>query len=306
MAKASAFVDVKYPLQTRPAPSLAASITLAASKQTYYTVRFLADRDLVDDAYRAYAYFRWVDDRLDGSDMGRSERLAFLNRQQALVEDCYRAKWPRHLSQEEAMLVDLIRIDHEPNSGLQAYIRNLMAVMAFDAGRRGSLISADELANYTRQLSVAVMEAIHYFIGHGSGAPHDETRYHAVAAAHITHMLRDTLDDLQAGYFNVPREMVEAHGIHPCDIYSNPYRVWVRSRIAQARAWFHSGREYLRRVENPRCRLAAFAYIARFTGVLDAIEREDYCIRPAYLERKSWNSSLGMLWSAFSQTFGSL
>ena len=46
-------------------PVLAASITQAASKQTYYTIRFLVDDWLVDDAYRAYAYFRWVDDWLD-------------------------------------------------------------------------------------------------------------------------------------------------------------------------------------------------------------------------------------------------
>ena len=49
----------------KPNPMLAASITKAASQQTYYTIRFLADRELVPDAYRAYAYFRWVDDALD-------------------------------------------------------------------------------------------------------------------------------------------------------------------------------------------------------------------------------------------------
>ena len=45
--------------------NLAAGITKSASKQTYYTIRFFVDRDLVNDAYRAYAYFRWVDDVLD-------------------------------------------------------------------------------------------------------------------------------------------------------------------------------------------------------------------------------------------------
>ncbi len=41
-----------------PNLQLAASITKAASQQTYYTIRFLADRDRMADAYRAYAYFR--------------------------------------------------------------------------------------------------------------------------------------------------------------------------------------------------------------------------------------------------------
>ncbi len=43
----------------------AATLTKIASKQTYYTIRFLVDRARVEDAFRAYAYFRWVDDVLD-------------------------------------------------------------------------------------------------------------------------------------------------------------------------------------------------------------------------------------------------
>jgi hypothetical protein len=51
----------------------------AASKQTYYTIRFLADRDRVADAYRAYGYFRWVDDTLDAGPGSGPERSAFLD-----------------------------------------------------------------------------------------------------------------------------------------------------------------------------------------------------------------------------------
>ena len=56
--------------------SLAARITQAASKQTYYTVRYLVDRPLIPDAYRAYAYFRWVDDYLDQEDIDKPQRMA--------------------------------------------------------------------------------------------------------------------------------------------------------------------------------------------------------------------------------------
>jgi len=59
--------------------SLAASITRKASKQSYYTVRFLVDRDRVQEAYQAYAYFRWVDDHLDQAQLLASERIAFLD-----------------------------------------------------------------------------------------------------------------------------------------------------------------------------------------------------------------------------------
>lgn len=111
----------------------AALMTKQASKQTYFTIRFLVDRALIPYAYHAYAYFRWMDDCLDQQIVKREERLAFVERQQALVESCYGGHRLDQMTGEEKMLVDLIGSDQQPNSGLQAYIRNMMAVMTFDA-----------------------------------------------------------------------------------------------------------------------------------------------------------------------------
>lgn len=278
----------------------AASITRSASTQTYHTIRFLVDKDRVADAYRAYAYFRWVDDSLDGGSMDGGASSAFIERQRSLLEKCYRGNPPRETEIHEQMLVDLIHHDPEKNSGLQAYLRNMMGVMSFDAARRGRLISQAELNEYTRSLATAVTEAMHYFIGHCCYSPHDEARYLAVTAAHLTHMLRDTFDDVQAGYFNIPREVLEAYRISPFDVQSEAYCLWVKRRVAQARVYFHAGREYLNRVQNPRCRLAGFAYTARFEWLLDTFERESYLLRPQYNERKRFGAGLRMLTSAFS------
>jgi hypothetical protein len=57
------------------------------------------------------------------------------------------------------------------------------------------------------------------------------------------------------------------------------------------------------RVENCRCRIAGYAYIARFEIVLDAIEREFYRLRADYPERKNGRSALKMGWAALSQAF---
>lgn len=279
----------------------ATSITRAASMQTYYTIRFLVDRGLAGDAYRAYAYFRWVDDWLDGRGCDQSECLAFVNRQRALVDRCYRGERPHDLADEEHMLADLIRGDRGKSSGLQSYISNMMAVMAFDAERRGRLISRDELANYTRWLAMAVTEAVYYFIGRNCLSPRGNTRYLAVSAAHITHMLRDTLEDVEAGYFNIPREFLDSQGIGPWDVNSGAYRAWVQRRVQLARTYFEASRDCLAQIENARCRLAVLAYIARFEIVLDLIERDGCLLRREYSERKSLASGLRMGWSVFSQ-----
>ena len=272
----------------------ASLITKAASEQTYYTIRFLADRDRVADAYRAYAYFRWVDDTLDLAQSGMQQRIAFLEGQKSLLENCYRGESPREATIEENMLIELVRHDQEKNNGLHSYLNNMMRVMEFDAKRRGRLISQAELNQYTYWLASAVTEAMHYFIGHNGYSPHDETRYLAVTGAHIVHMLRDTFDDVRAGYFNIPREVLEAAHIGPDDTQSQVYRAWVQSRIQLARKCFKAGREYLARVENPRCQLAGFAYTARFEWLLDTMERERYNLRPEYRERKSFGTGLWM------------
>jgi phytoene/squalene synthetase len=170
----------------------------------------------------------------------------------------------------------------------------MMQVMEFDAHRRGRLISQAELNEYTRWLASAVTEAMHYFIGHNGYSPRDETRYLAVTGAHITHMLRDTFDDVQAGYYNIPREALESAHIQPQDMQSKFYRAWVRSRVQLAREYFQAGRDYLARVQDPRCRLAGLAYTSRFEWLLDTIEQEGYILRPAYRERKSFGTGLRM------------
>jgi phytoene/squalene synthetase len=280
----------------------AAFLTRAASRQTDLIIRYLVDPGMLEDAYRTYGYFRWVDDWLDCEKRPRPECIAFITRQQNLMEACYRAEPTGDVSLEESMLVNLIAGDSEPNSGLQAYIRNMMSVMIFDADRRERLISARELEEYTAWLAAAVTEALHYFIGHTCASPQCEARYQAVSGAHITHMLRDAVEDAEAGYYNIPYEILSEHQITPLDFSAPAYRAWVKTRVQQARACFRLGKEYLARVESLRCRFAGCVYMHRFEIVLDRIEQEDYLLKKQLPERKSSLSSLEMtglaLWQA--------
>jgi len=284
--------------------ALAKRITREASAQTYYTIRLLADRPLADDAYRAYAYFRWVDYILDAPGTPKEIRLAFLRRQQQIVDRCYASKCIEDLCSEEVLVAGLIARDQDADSGLQTYIRQMMAVMAYDTGRKGRLISQLELDIYTLRLSMAVTEALHYFIGHDCASPLNEERYLAVTAAHITYMLRNAVEDTENGYYNISRDYLKKHGIPPADISSEAYREWVKSRVELARKLFNGGRANLARVENVRCRLAGYAYIARFEVVLDAIEKDNYLLRADYPERKSKHAALQMGWNIISQGTG--
>ena len=111
---------------------LAKSITWSGSKQTYFTARLLVDKDLMDDCFRAYAYFRWADDVVDGEagrTLSRRERVAFIKRQKGLIERFYRGERPNHLAPEEELAADLISHDRGENQGLRSFIDNFLAIL---------------------------------------------------------------------------------------------------------------------------------------------------------------------------------
>lgn len=111
------------------------------------------------------------------------------------------------------------------------------------------------------------------------------------------------MEDVQAGYFNIPREVLALHGISPQDVTSDAYREWVCGRVQLAHGYFKTARDCTTQVRNWRCRLAGYAYTARFEWMLRAIERDNYCLRSEYPGRKSLQAGLWMAWSALSAMF---
>jgi phytoene/squalene synthetase len=283
--------------------TLAQSITWAGSKQTYTIARLMVDKDLVNDFYQAYAYFRWADDVIDVSSQSHDERVSFVKRQRELIDGLYRNERMDDLTPEEELVVDLIDHDRGENSGLESFIRNMFAIIEFDALRKGQLISQQELTWYTNCLGEAVVDGLQYFIGNGHPYPAADNRTLAAEAAHITHLLRDALPDMADGFINIPREYLEAHDISWEDVESPAFRAWVRDRVVKARQYFCEGKKYLDKVDVLRCKIVGYWYCARFEGVLDAIERDDYVLRAAYNERRKFSTRLRMAWLGISVTF---
>ncbi len=272
--------------------SLARAITWAGSRQTYYIASLMVDKDLVNDFYRAYAYCRWADDVIDISAQSDKERISFIERQKELIDQLYRGERPDNLMPEEDILADLIGHDRGEKSGLESFLRNMMAVIEFDVYRKGRLVSQAELAQYSDWLSRSVVDGIQYFIGNGHLYPSAGNRYLAAMAAHIMHLLRDMRPDTDNGFINIPREYLEKHGIGPRDVDSPAFRAWVQSWVKLAREYFREGKRYLDGLAVMRCKIVGRWYCARFEGVLDAIEREGYILRATYNERRKLSTWL--------------
>jgi phytoene/squalene synthetase len=273
---------------------LARKITWNSSKQSFFTARLMVDTGLQDDCYRAYSYFRWADDVIDDHCQTQAERMVFIQRQMRLVDGLCKAESFADLSPEEKLIADLIDHERDESCKLRSYIRNFLAILEFDAQRKGNLISQQELEWYSDCLGVAVTDAIQHFIGHKHPYPEDQSRFLAATAAHIVHMLRDMQEDIQGGYINIPREYLAEKGIAADDLQSlavlcEPLVLqdFVRGQIELARRYFKEGKEYLDTLDVLRCKLAGYWYCLRFEGTMDAIEKDDYILRAEYGERHS-------------------
>ncbi len=276
--------------------TLARAITWEGSKQAYFTARLLIDAGLKDDFARAYAYLRWADDVVDDSARSKAQGISFIGRQTRLIDMLYLGERPADLAAEEQMLATLIGNDRGTDSGLQSFIRNMVAIIEFDAHRKGRLISEQELDWYTERVADSVTDGLEYFIGHEYSHPAGADRLLAVKACHISHLLRDLLPDVEQGFINIPREYIQAHHIEPGDVGAHQFQEWVRDRVRLARGYFRAGKLYFDRMPILRTKAVVHWYCARFERVLDAIERERFILRASYGERRKLPAVLKMLW----------
>jgi phytoene/squalene synthetase len=281
---------------------LAQSITYHGSKQTYFTARILVDKDLTGDFFRSYAYFRWMDDIIDIHSQTDEERILFIERQKNIINGLFNNVHFDDLTIEEEMLVDLIQNNPSAGSGLESFIRNMFAIIEFDARRKGRLITRDELIWYTTKLGRSVTDGILYFVGNGQPEPTIDHKYLAGTAAHIAHLLRDMLRDMADGFINIPREYLEEHGISHENIDSVPFKSWVQARVRESRDYFHDGKKYLEELGELRRKIVGYWYCARFEGVLDAIERDGYILRDEYPETHSPLAWFRFAWILISVT----
>jgi phytoene/squalene synthetase len=243
-----------------------------------------------------------VDDVVDVECQTRAERLVFVRRQKDLIERIYHSENPVDLTSEEEILADLIRHDRRECYRLRSYIRNFLAIIEFDADRKGRLITQSELDWYASTLGKAVTDGIQYFVCNGHSYPESEKRYLAATGAHIAHMLRDMLVDISEGYINLPVEQIEKNNIDIQKPDNETLRPWVKTRVQLARQLFLVGKQYLDELPVLRCRIVGYWYCARFENLLDVIEADGYLLRLEYPKPNMWLTWLKFARIALSQT----
>ncbi len=261
---------------------LARQITWNNSKQTYFIGRLMVDRNLVDDFYRAYAYLRWIDDIIDEVAQTDEERTDFIKRQRKLVNSIFEDVTGSDFKPEEMILVNLVRNNIALKKGLESFIKNVFAIIEFDAQRKGQPINKKDLDWYIECLGKAVIDGLQYFIGNNHDYPTTANRHLASTAAHITHLLRDTMEDIANGFINIPKEYLEKHPFNLSDPSRPEFTIFVKERVLLARAYFRDGKKYIDNLSILRCKIVGYLYCTRFEHILKTIERDNYILRPGY------------------------
>ncbi|MDH3652070.1 MAG: squalene/phytoene synthase family protein, partial [Saprospiraceae bacterium] len=189
------------------------------------------------------------------------------------------------------------------NSKLRSFIWNMFAIVEFDAYRKNQLITGEQLEWYSNCLARSVTDGLQYFIGNHHTYPSTSHQYLAAKAAHLTHQLRDMVDDLSNGFINIPKEYLAVNSIDRIQMDHPALRSWVKDRVEFARMYFREGKQYLDNLKVVRCKLVGRWYCARFEKILDKIVHDDYLLRKVYNKGRGGSSQLKMSWLAFTRPF---
>lgn len=257
--------------------NIARLITRNSSWQTYITIWLLVRPTERENAYRGYAYFRWLDDQVDDCLTTKQERISFIRKQKMLIQDTYAGHPSSTNNIHENLIIELIKSDTHNPSGLTSFIKNFFWVIEFDAERKGRLISERELKIYSDKLGTAVTDCIEYFIGEPeSKSKLHKYHYHAATAAHMVHMLRDYTEDVGNGFINIPKEYLNKTNLSETEFDSPKFRLWVKQRSLLAQKYFRYGKVYIDKLPNVKQKMAARWYCCRFDNVLRELEKNGY------------------------------
>jgi phytoene/squalene synthetase len=252
---------------------LARNITYKNSRETYFIIKLLVDKPLINDAYKAYAYFRWMDDMADDVITDSTERLKFVARQKKLINNAYNGIFIKTKFPEEELILNLIKYNSQKKSLLHSYVVNFYSIIAFDAKRHGKLVTDKQLEWYSNRIGVAVTDCISFFIGNSTSPTPGMAQYKAATAAHIVHMLRDLKEDIPHGFINISKEFLVKNNLNKIDLNKINLDRWLNEKCKVARIYFKEGRKYIKNIPVFRRKLAAWLYCLRFEPFLKKLER---------------------------------
>jgi phytoene/squalene synthetase len=210
----------------------AAAWLLSRSSVFTFLMTWLMPRSTRPLFWLWYAYLRVVDDTVDDSSGTKEDRIAYLDRQIRLIEDCYMGvAVPK--SRESEFLSRLIRFDRAHGARFRPSLDGMLASIRSEGARDGSPTTYSRLMSQYRLESESYLHAIAAVSGLDvASAP--PPGHEAALGAKLAHVLRDFLDDVDNERLNISLEEIASYRLLLPDFgareSSAATREWVANR----------------------------------------------------------------------------
>ena len=257
---------------------LARSMVCQSNPTVFNLSRLLCDRRSFPYFLLGYAYFRWLDDRIDAPGALGEDIRAIAANQKALLIALYNGRdtnaAPRIAAEE--MLAQMVRYDCMNGCRLRSFVMDMFGALEFDASRRYQVRSQRKLDAYSHALGRSYTDVLQAFAGMGGVGGTDSLAGVAGYAAHQVHILRDLYVDLSLGYCNISSEDLTRYQWTVQSLPHDDLRPWVDATARKAQAAFKRGLQGIALIRSPRCRLLGYATSAHYMIVLERLALNGY------------------------------
>jgi phytoene/squalene synthetase len=223
---------------------------------SYYFGRLFFVSERREILYKAYGYFRWLDDIVDQAAIPRQQADEIIQRQSQLIAAWYEGRDSLQGQDTESLMKDVIQCNRPLGCPLRPMARGFLDALSWDVQRRYTIVEQEALDRYSQLLGCSYAHGLLF----GFGLSPVESRYQTIVylggvASHLSHMIRDYEEDRELGYINISREALRRFQIDLDESQSANVRRWKRSLARKACAMFREARKQRNTLPTARARI---------------------------------------------------
>ena len=258
-----------------------AKITKTESPFSYSLGHLLFLPERKDYLFLAYAYFRWLDDYVDQVNIPSELVKDIVDRQIFLATHWYSGEpLVATTSQEENLHLIIQQDSNQWGNSLRPMIFDFMGAIKWDTERRYRMPVKRDLQSYSLKLGRGYSSGLLF----GLGIDPENKKYvgfrdNCGIGAHLVHILRDFIIDINIGYINVDLESWNLLHLKNADLDNTKLLQrrllpWAKTVIVNARYYFSIGLKNLLASRNVKIQLVFGLMCLRYLLTLEKTKRE--------------------------------
>jgi phytoene/squalene synthetase len=180
-----------------------------------------------------FAYLRWVDDTVDNPKIPVEFKIEFINRQKEIIKELLDENEIEYKTNEEFYISYLIRYSKQYESPqLIEEINNMVEAISWDVERlkKDGIFCDTDLQKYINTMAKSLFNILNIFLL-PARSNFNPLLYLGKFTANAQ-MLRDLLEDFDAGFINISREDIAKYKLNPKELKKDIHiKEWLKEKI---------------------------------------------------------------------------